>query len=77
MSLTAGTGVNGTISTCNTQSNCFVGRFLGSLSTLPTQQVIWNYTCLTSYDQTTHETFTLSQSSGMQAQVPNMGFQWV
>jgi hypothetical protein len=77
MSFTAGTGVNGTIQTTQTSGLSFVASFLGSTSTLPNQQVIWNYTCATSYDQTTHETFSLSSPTGLQANPPNMGFQWV
>lgn len=77
MSFTAAATPSGTIATTQTSGNCYLSRFLCATSPQPTQHVIWNYTCLTSYDQTTHETFNLSSSSGLQSNTPNIGFQWV
>jgi len=77
MSLTAAATPSGNLATTQTSGNCYLSRFLGSLSPQPTQQIIWNYTCSTSYDQTTHETFNLSNPTGLQVNTPNMGFQWV
>jgi hypothetical protein len=77
MSLTAAATPSGNLATTQTSGNCYLSRFLGSLSPQPSQQIIWNYTCLTSYDQTTHETFNLSSPTGLQVNTPNMGFQWV
>lgn len=77
MSFTAAATPSGTIATTQTTGNCYLSRFLGGTSPQPSSQVIWNYTCLTSYDQTTHETFSLSSPTGLQTNTPNMGFQWV
>jgi len=55
----------------------FYNRFLGNTSGNRGNMVIWNYTCATSYDQTTHETFILSNPSGLQNRAPSMGFQYV
>jgi len=77
MSFTAAATPSGTIATTQANGNCYLSRFLGATSPQPTAQVIWNYTCLTSYDQTTHETFSLSSPAGLQVNTPNMGFQWV
>jgi len=63
------------VSSVNAQLFC--SRFLGSTTAQPTQFHIWNYTCATSYDQTTHETFNLSSPSGLQNRAPAMGFQYV
>jgi hypothetical protein len=77
MSLTAAATPSGSIATTQTGGNCYLSRFLGATSPQPSSQVTWNYTCLTSYDQTTHETFNLSNPTGLQVNTPNMGFQWV
>jgi hypothetical protein len=78
MSFTAdATGTAGSIATSQSSGACFVSRFLGSTSPLPSSSLCWNYTCATSYSQTTHETFNLSGPTGFQAQIPAMGFQWV
>ena len=65
------------IEVSSTNAQLFCSRFLGSSSSQPTQFNIWNYTCATSYDQTTHETFLLSQPSGLINRAPAMGFQYV
>jgi hypothetical protein len=77
MSLTGAATPSGSLATSQTSGQCFANRFLGTTAPLPTQNVIWNYTCLTSYDQTTHETFSLSAPAGLGSNIPNMGFQWV
>jgi hypothetical protein len=54
------------------------GKFLGTITGNPSDIVIWNYTCLTSYDQTTHETFALTNSpAGLTQRRPDMAFQYV
>lgn len=65
------------IATVATQSMAFYQRFLGSTSLPGSSQVIWFYTCLTSYSQTTHETFSLGQPSGSGIALPQMAFQYV
>jgi len=53
-------------------------RFLGGTSVDPNNFVVWYYTCLTSYDQTTHETFTLNNNgSGIGNRIPLFAFQYV
>jgi hypothetical protein len=71
------TGSASAIGTNATQSSCFYTRFLGGTSVAQQSFVIWNYTCATSYDQTTHETFLLSQPSGTGLALPQMAFQYV
>jgi hypothetical protein len=78
MSFTSDTTTSGNlIATCATQSLCFYSRFLGGTSVIQQNFVIWNYTCLTSYNQTTHETFNLSNPSGLQLAAPQIAFQYV
>jgi hypothetical protein len=77
MSFTAAATPGGNISTTQSNGALAYSRFLGTLSTLANQYVIWNYTCLTSYDQTTHETFNLSTPTGLQTSIPSMGWQYV
>jgi len=78
MSFTSDTTTTGNaISTCATQCLCFYTRFLGSTSVTQQNYVIWNYTCSTSYSQTTHETFNLSNPAGLQTVAPQIAFQYV
>jgi len=78
MSFTSDTTTSGNlIGTCATQSLCFYNRFLGATSVVQQNFVIWNYTCLTSYNQTTHETFNLSSPSGFATAAPSIAFQYV
>jgi hypothetical protein len=55
----------------------FQARYLGATTLSQTNSVLWYYTCLTSYNQTTHETFTLGASSSSQNRPPSLGFQYV
>lgn len=77
MSFTAAATPSGTMATSQSNGCLAYSRFLGTLSTLANQYIIWNYTCATSYDQTTHETFNLSSPTGMQTNIPSMGWQYV
>jgi hypothetical protein len=78
MSFTSDTTTSGNlIATCASQSLCFYNRFLGGTSVAQQSLVLWNYTCLTSYNQTTHETFNLSNPSGLQLAAPQIAFQYV
>ena len=78
MSFTSDTTTSGNlIGTCATQSLCFYSRFLGGTSVTQQAFVIWNYTCSTSYSQTTHETFNLSNPSGLATAAPLIAFQYV
>jgi len=78
MSFTSDTTTSGNlIATCATQSLCFYSRFLGGTSVAQQNFGIWNYTCLTSYNQTTHETFNLSSPSGLTGAAPAIAFQYV
>ena len=62
----------------STAGGIYNQRFLGGTSLDPNNYVVWFYTCNTSYDQTTHETFTLNNnSSGIGTRIPLMGFQYV
>jgi hypothetical protein len=65
------------IEVASTNAQIYYTRFLGGTSVTPSNMVIWNYTCATSYDQTTHETFILSNPSGLQNRAPVMAFQYV
>lgn len=79
MSFTSDTTTSGNlIATAATQSICFYNRFLGGTSVSQQNHVIWNYTCLTSYNQTTHETFSLtSNPAGFGNVAPQLAFQYV
>jgi len=65
------------IEVASTNAQTFYNRFLGNTTGSVGNMVIWNYTCATSYDQTTHETFNLSSPSGLQNRAPVLGFQYV
>lgn len=66
------------IAMSSTAGGIYSQRFLGGISLDPNNYVVWFYTCLTSYDQTTHETFTLSNSgSGIGSRIPLVAFQYV
>jgi len=71
------TGSATSIATSASNGGCFYARFLGSTSVALNSQVIWNYTCLTSYDQTTHETFNLSSAAGLGIAPASVAFQYV
>ena len=71
------TGAASSIATIATQSLCFYSRSLGSTSVAQQSYVVWFYTCATSYDQTTHETFSLGTPGGIGLVAPQMAFQYV
>jgi len=72
--------VNGTSSSISASPNSLgqhYSFFLGATGVTSSTQVIWNYTCATSYNQTTHETFSLSVPVNPALLIPDMGFQYV
>jgi len=78
ISLTTDITTGGTPVEVMSSSNAsFQNRFLGGTSLNQTNSVMWYYTCLTSYDQTTHETFTLGASSSSQNRPATLAFQYV
>jgi hypothetical protein len=78
ISLTTDITTGGTpVEVMSAANSSFQNRFLGGTSLNQQNSVMWYYTCLTSYDQTTHETFTLGGSSSSQNRPPALGFQYV
>jgi hypothetical protein len=78
ISLTADVnGSSGSISASPSILGQFYSLFLGATGVTQGTQVIWNYTCATSYNQTTHETFNLSAPTNPSLLIPDMGFQYV
>lgn len=70
-------GTSGSISSSPNTLGQFYAFFLGATGVTQVTQVIWNYTCVTSYSQTTHETFNLSAPTNPALLIPDMGFQYV
>jgi len=78
MSFTSDSTPTGNVISLASVQGTNYGKFLGTASGNPSDVVIWNYTCLTSYDQTTHETFSLTNNpSGLINRRPDMAFQYV
>jgi len=73
---TDATGASNSIATAATQSLCYYTRFMGSTNITQQNYVLFFYTT-TTYNQTTHETFSVGTPAGFGLVAPLVGFQYV